>query len=338
MYRFFAGLIVLGVNCSIITAVQAQPVLKKQVAIDASLAVGDAVRPSNLLTRRIRETFAEIHAACSQPSGLDDWTAVEWLLTTAQDYGWEGELGGITRQILSRPPESTALLAQARAVNIVGCARRGEAEAALVAFDGALKGIRLRQPQETTNLAVSTALAFQLHGDIDAARAVYERLHGAFFLNPEVRDFVSHRQARLELVGKSAPEVLLTDLSGAAVNWADARGKVLVLDFWATNCRPCLEELPRLRRFYHDRNADKVALLGISLDEDVAEIARLQQQEPLLWPIALDQKRATAAFKVVLIPCLMALDHEGRVAAVDIPPRSLPSTVATLQDRANSSK
>lgn len=209
----------------------------------------------------------------------------------------------------------------------------GEADAAMAAFDDSLKGLRLRQPQTITDVAVAAALAFQLGGDLDAARAIYERLNGAFFLNPEVRDFVAHRQERLALVGKPAPEVALIDLMGNPIAWNDYRGKVVVLDFWATNCRPCLEELPRLRRFYHDRDADKVVLLGISLDEDRADITRLQQQEPLPWPIVLDEKRATSAFKVVLIPCLMVLDHEGRVAAVDIPPRALRSTVATLQER-----
>lgn len=298
-----------------------------------ALKNGDSSGPSWLLTRRIHETFVEIRDICAQPPGSHDWTAVEWLLTTAQDNGWEGELDAVIQSVLATPPDSPALLAQVRAIRIVGLARRGEAERAVAAFEEALKGVRLRQPQEITTLAMSVSLAFQLRGDVDAARAVYERLNTAFFLNPEVRDFVAHRLERLSLVGKPAPEVTLTDLDGKNITWTDYRGKVAVLDFWAANCRPCLEELPRLRRFYHDRNADKVALLGISLDEDVADIARLRQQDPLPWPIALDQKKATSAFKVVLIPCLMALDHEGRVTAVDIPPRTLRATVAELVKR-----
>ncbi len=259
-------------------------------------------------------------------------------MTTSQEHGWESELDTLTQQILAEPMSASPLRTQARAVRIVGCAQRGDAEAAVVELDAALKGIRLRQPQEITNLAVTTALAFQLRGDLDAARAIYERLNGAFFLNTEVREFVTHRQNRLDLVGKPAPVAELVDLAGKAVTWNDYRGKVLVLDFWATNCRPCLEELPRLRRFYHDRDPERVELFGISLDEDVADIERLRQQEPLPWRIALDLKRATTAFQVVLIPCLIALDAEGKVAAVDIPPRSLRSTVDLLWQRSAVSK
>lgn len=333
VYRTIIPVFALGVAALPLTLAQAQTSTEQAVTTSSPPTSSEKQRPSLLLTRRTQETFAEIRAACAQPPGSQDWTAVEWLLTVAQEHGWEGKLDAVTRQILTAPPDSPALLSQTRAVQIVGHARRGEAEAAMMAFDMALKGIRLRQPQEITNLAVSTALAFQLHGDVDAARAVYERLNSAFFLNPEVRDFVAHRQERLALLGKPAPEVSLTNLTGKNLVWSDYLGKVLVLDFWATNCRPCLEELPRLRRFYRDREVNKVDLLGISLDEDVADIVRLQQQEPLPWPIALDQKRATTAFKVVLIPCLMALDHEGRVAAVDIPPRALSSTVAELVAR-----
>lgn len=333
MNRCWTGFIPLNVVLGFLFVLLSQPAFSQEVAAAKALSENKGIRPSDLLTRRIRETFAEIRAVCEQPPGSEDTTAVEWLLTTAQDYGWERELTALTRQILARPPESATLLSQVRAVHIVGCAQQGAADEAIAAFDAALKGVQLRQPTEITNLAVSTALAFQLQGDLDAARAVYERLNGAFFLNTDVRDFVTHRLDRLALIGKLAPEVALTDMQGQTVNWADTRGKVLVLDFWATNCRPCLEELPRLRRFYQNRNVGKVELLGISLDEDVADIARLQQQDPLPWRIALDHKQATAAFKVVLIPCLMALDPEGRVAAVDIPPRALRSTVAIIVDR-----
>jgi peroxiredoxin len=312
------------------TALSAQLTNPSSVTSIVAAQTEGADRPSVLLTRRTRETFAEIRTACERPEGMSDWTAVEWLLTTAQEHGWESELDTVTRQILAHPPESPSLRTQARAVRIVGCAQRGEAEAAVAEFEAALKGVRLRQPQEITNLAVATSLAFQLKGDIDAARAIYERLNSAFFLNTEVREFVTYRLNRLALLGKPAPEVALTDLTGNAVAWNDYRGKVTVLDFWATNCRPCLEELPRLRRFYQDRDAQRVELLGISLDEDVADIERLRQQEPLPWRIALDQKKATPAFQVVLIPCVIALDAEGKVAAVDIPPRSLRSTVDAL--------
>lgn len=318
---------------SLQSTLSAQTQFEKLVTSDNSVQTDETQRPSVILTRRTRETFAEIRAACSQPPGSQDWTAVEWLLTTAQEHGWESELDAIAQQVLAHPPESPALRSQARSVRIVGCAQRGEADAAVAEFDAALKGIRLRQPQEITNLAVATSLAFQLRGDVEAARAIYERLNTAFFLNTEVRDFVTHRQNRLALLGKPAPEVALTDLTGNAVSWNDYRGKVMILDFWATNCRPCLEELPRLRRFYHDRDPQRVELLGISLDEDVADIERLRQQEPLPWRIALDQKKATTAFQVVLIPCVTALDAEGKVAAVDVPPRSLRSTVETLLQR-----
>ena len=258
---------------------------------------------------------------------------MEWLLTTSQEYGWEADLDAITEVIQHPDPLNPQLSTEARSVRIVGLAQQGKAEDAVAAFETALKGVRVRQPQEMTNLAQALSLAFQLRGDLDAARTVYERVNEAFLLNAEVREFATHRINRLALVGKPAPAVDITDLNGKVIDWKAYAGKVVIVDFWATNCRPCIEELPRLRRFYHDRDVERVDLLGISLDADAADILQFRRQEPVAWRIALDQKKATEVFQVVLIPCLIALDADGNVAAVDIPPRRLAATVNQLVAR-----
>lgn len=308
----------------------AQTPVKPEVTRNPLPPPGLSDRPSVLLTQRLRKTFEDIRQACEHSRGPREWTAVEWLLTTAQDHGWEADLDRLTQQFSPPDPENPSLSKQAQAVRIVGLAQRGSAEEAIAGFETALKGVRLRQPQELLTLAQTTSLAFQLRGDLDAARTVYERVNDALALNPEVRDFVAHRLQRLKLVGKPAPEITLDDLNGEPIRWTDFRDKVVVVDFWATNCRPCLDELPRLRRFYHDRDVERVDLLGISLDQADTDILEFRRQEPLAWRIALDQKIATEAFQVVLIPCLIALDPVGNVAAVDIPPRRLAATVHQL--------
>ncbi len=125
MHRLLLGLLGLGILWQTQAAAQSQTVSDKDVAIQNAATELRRLRPSALLTRRTRETFDEIRAACSGSSGVTDWTAVEWLLTTAQDHGWEGDLDALTQQLLSKPPESPGLLTQTRAVRIVGCARRG---------------------------------------------------------------------------------------------------------------------------------------------------------------------------------------------------------------------
>lgn len=322
------GLAIFGLSSP--QGVEAQPVPRLDVTRNPSPPPGFADRPSVLLTQRLRQMFEDIRQACEHSRGQRDWTAVEWLFTTAQDHGWEADLDRLTQQVSRPDPENPSLSKQAQAVRIVGLAQLGKAEEAIDGFETALKGVRLRQPQEMLTLAQTTSLAFQLRGDLDAARTVYERVSEAFALNPEVRDFVAHRLQRLKLVGKPAPEITLADLNGEPIRWSDYRGKVVVVDFWATNCRPCLDELPRLRRFHHDRDVECVDLIGISLDQTDTDILQFRRQEPLAWRIALDQKMATEAFQVVLIPCLIALDSTGNVAAVDIPPRRLAATVHQL--------
>ncbi len=65
-------------------------------------------------------------------------------------------------------------------------------------------------------------------------------------------EFCENRLRKLDLVGQQAAELELTDLSGKQVSVLAARGGVLLIDFWATNCPPCLAEFPKLKQLYAD--------------------------------------------------------------------------------------
>ena len=67
--------------------------------------------------------------------------------------------------------------------------------------------------------------------------------------------------------GAKAPEIGLKDLSGKTVDLASLAGKVVILDFWATWCAPCREEMPELQKFYKKYNAKGLEIVGISVDK-----------------------------------------------------------------------
>jgi thiol-disulfide isomerase/thioredoxin len=73
---------------------------------------------------------------------------------------------------------------------------------------------------------------------------------------------------------------------GAAVRMAAFRGNPLLLNFWATWCAPCLEELPRLNRFYADHRAQGWQVLGLAIDQ-AASVRKFVQRQPLDFPLAL---------------------------------------------------
>jgi len=75
-------------------------------------------------------------------------------------------------------------------------------------------------------------------------------------------------------------------LDGAMLPTASFRGKPLVLNFWATWCPPCVEELPLLNAFYNENKAKGWQVLGLAVDQ-MAPVARFLKQSPLAFPVAL---------------------------------------------------
>lgn len=245
------------------------------------------------------------------------------MLQTAREFGWEADASEAARNLLSSQASDPATQQLAREVLSLGLARQGQAAESQAAFGAFLRGIRLRQPNQAADLAQSLALVWQLRGQPEQAKLVYEQLSGGFFLNEEIRSFAASRTARLELVGQAAPEFVDPDLANQPFSWDDARGKWTLIDFWATNCRPCLEELPRLKQRYQQFQPLGVEFLGVSFDDDTAVLQGFVTEQHIPWRQLLGRRTAEEHYLVRLIPCLMLVDREGKIAAVDIRPTDL---------------
>src|SRR5438105_4077473 len=79
--------------------------------------------------------------------------------------------------------------------------------------------------------------------------------------------------ARPPLVGAPAPEVALTDLQGKEVRLSDFRGKVVLLNFWATWCKPCKEEMPAMQAAYENLRDEGLVVLAVNELEDTPRVA-----------------------------------------------------------------
>jgi len=115
-------------------------------------------------------------------------------------------------------------------------------------------------------------------------------------------------------VGQPAPAVVLPDLAGRKVTLAGLRGRAVVLNFWATWCPPCKEELPALAEAWRKAQGTCVEFVGVteesSREEAAAEVAR----HALPYPILLDADGAVArAFGVTGLPRTYLIDAEGKV-------------------------
>lgn len=85
-----------------------------------------------------------------------------------------------------------------------------------------------------------------------------------------------------------APDFALKAPGGAQVTLADYEGKILVLDFWATNCTGCIEEMPEFRAMYEDWDHERVEYLAVSLDTSIEVVEKFREDRPDLdLPMAL---------------------------------------------------
>ena len=115
---------------------------------------------------------------------------------------------------------------------------------------------------------------------------------------------------------KSAPELGLRDSIGKQVNLKDYRGKVVVLDFWATWCHGCKEEMPWFAEFQRKHGNEGLSVIGVSLDDGGWEVVKpFIAKTAVPYRIVLGNHSTAKAYEIGNMPDTFLIDREGRVAA-----------------------
>ena len=115
-----------------------------------------------------------------------------------------------------------------------------------------------------------------------------------------------------------------TALDGQSFDLKQWRGKVVLVDFWATWCPPCLEELPVVQNAYARFHKDGLEIVGVSLDESKDKLAKFVTEHEMPWPQMFfqDQPRwenpLVRKYDIKGIPTMFLLDREGQITPVDL--------------------
>src|SRR6266571_4670703 len=118
----------------------------------------------------------------------------------------------------------------------------------------------------------------------------------------------------------SAPQLKFTAIDGREVDLQALRGKVVLISFWATDCTPCVGELPELKALYEKLKPQGFEIVGVSLYGNKASLLRMIKEKNIPWPNHFDGKRFegpfASEFGVWAIPDNWLLDRDGRVCEV----------------------
>ena len=135
----------------------------------------------------------------------------------------------------------------------------------------------------------------------------------------QIKGMVASEHQNIERIGTEPKGFAAKDLDGKELKLEDYKGKVLLIDFWATWCQPCVMELPNVRRVHERLRAQGFEILGISLDRDRQKLTQFLQTQALPWRqvFDLEQKDKLAElYGIESIPSTWLLGRDGKIARV----------------------
>ncbi len=150
----------------------------------------------------------------------------------------------------------------------------------------------------------------------------------------EIPASASHRRRPDALVGKKAIDFSVKDLDGNDLSLEKYRGKVVLLDFWAVWCGPCVAEMPNVKRVYEKYKDANFQIIGISLDQSRDKLVAYLEKQGITWPQFFDgngwRNQVAEMYGINSIPHMYLIDGEGVVRKADVRGRALEPAVAEL--------
>jgi thiol-disulfide isomerase/thioredoxin len=153
--------------------------------------------------------------------------------------------------------------------------------------------------------------------------------------------FLSAAQVEKLTVGQQAPILTLPTINGEPFDFSTLKGKVVLLDFWASWCSPCVKEQPFLKEIYgefeKEVSANKFEIIGVSLDKEKANWENAVKKLKITWPQVGDllfwRSQAAKDYKIEGLPANFVLDENGVIIAIDLHGDELKSFLTNFFNR-----
>ena len=114
-----------------------------------------------------------------------------------------------------------------------------------------------------------------------------------------------------------APDFTLRTLDGQKLRLGEQRGRVVLVNFWATWCGPCRQEMPHLNKLYEKYKASGFVLLGVNVDDDSAQAVGVATKLGVTFPVLPDaDKRVSRQYDLSAMPSTVLIDRDGKVRFV----------------------
>ncbi|HAK10792.1 MAG TPA: alkyl hydroperoxide reductase, partial [Chitinophagaceae bacterium] len=181
--------------------------------------------------------------------------------------------------------------------------------------------LRSMPMNESKELAETSAAKFKEHSGL-------AKLKSLFAVQ------AAQQPAAHPLLNKQAPEISMPDITGNTFNLSSLRGKYVLIDFWASWCKPCREENPNVVAAYNQFKDKNFTILGVSLDSDKGSWVKAIQKDGLTWTHISDLKMwetsVVNTYQFEGIPFNVLIDPQGKVIATNLRGPALTQQLSQL--------
>ncbi len=177
--------------------------------------------------------------------------------------------------------------------------------------------------ENNSNVLISAFLVTYFENDIDTYYPLYEAVEKGLSKNYADNQFVQYVSQKVKSAlgpGHEAPEIAMKDPDGKERKLSDLRGKVVMIDFWASWCRPCRMENPNVVKLYNKYHSKGFEIFSVSLDKKHDDWVAAIEKDGLIWPNHVSDlngwtSSGGSAYGITSVPNTVLVDRQGRIIA-----------------------